>query len=223
MGATRPTGRFATLIQIDRAVHDQDAIERLAPPPPEQDLATVLQLRPQFRSLQLQAQSEDDRKKGVRLALGAVDLGVRKRAQVQLRQLQRATGIRGRWASSSTGSSSTAAPGTRSATPPPPQPTEARARAEVFARPGPRRPGQRAQPARDQAAGGGSRHARRRAGEGDDQPRAHAVRGRHGHPGRPAAGAGRPDPSQLALAQSRYDAAVADLALRRAAGTFPPK
>ena len=29
--------------------------------------------------------------------------------------------------------------------------------------------------------------------------------------------------SQLALAQSRYDAAVADLALRRASGTFPPK
>ena len=93
------------------------------------------------------------------------------------------------------------------------QTDEALARAEVLQRQHPRRPGQRAQPGRHQAAGRVRRRARRRAGEGDHRARAHAVRGGHRHAGRSAAARRtRLVGAQEALAQARFDLAVADLA-----------
>ena len=207
---------LATLIQIEGPFRVVSRPSRTAPADRPGHRA---QLRPEFRALELSAHAAEQQRDR-RVALVAADLGVRKRAQVQLRQL-RARPRPGWSACSSTGSSTTAARAMRSAT----SPTRRKRRADAprWLRDNIRDDlAQRAQPGRDQAAGGqAASRAVVLARETIDLVRTQYEAGTVTQVDLLQAQDGLVG-AQEALAQSRFDLAVADLTLRRTAGTFRP-
>jgi outer membrane protein TolC len=212
---------LATLIQIEGPFTIK-RIERLAPPPPEQELGSVLELRPQYRALQLQADSEDARRKGLawRWAPSLSGFGNARRFNYQNFNRDNyswAVGVQLDWVIFDGGIRDAQRHAAAAAA------EEARARADVFAN-----------QVRDDLVNSRSLLETKRQGVFAAM-RAVELAKETINLVRTQYEAGTVTQvdllqaqdglilSQLSLAQARFDAAVADLTLRRASGTFPPK
>ena len=213
---------LATLIQLEgpfRAV----APAALGAPPAEQPLETVLQLRPEFRALELSARAADlsATTDAWKWSPSISAFGNARKFNYDNFARDRhswAVGVQLDWVIFDGGNRDAQRHLANAQT------DEAVARAEVLQ-----------DTIRDDLANGRSLVDTKRqgvlaavrargAGEGDHRARAHAVRGGHGHAGRSAAARRtRLVGAQEALAQFRFDLAVADLTLRKTAGTFPPR
>ena len=215
---------LATLIQIEadrfrRQAAGGDRVRRRR----RRTCDTALQLRPEFRALELSAEGRRSARDDRRLAVVAVALGVRQRAQVQLRQLRpRSLFVGGRRAAR-LGDLRRRRARRRSATWPTRRRRRAQAQAAVLA-----------DNVRDDLANARSLLETKRQAVSaatrsvelatrDDRARAHAIRGGHRHAGRSAAGAGRPGRRPAGAGAGPLRLAVADLTLRSTAGTFPPR